>query len=122
MGEDSDSELKQRAEVCHQRADHEDILFVQRTNVCIVFNAFLAVAVGIVKDSTLLMEGFAFLGLIVDYYWIRWAPNSQRFIRALRDAGGTRADEVVWQATVGKDEKRISVLTILSVYIPRVLF
>ncbi len=122
----NDSESRQRADFYHQRADHEDTLFVARTNVFLVFNGFLAVAVGIVTDRPVKIV-FVSLVLIVDLLWTRWAPNSKKFIRALRDSGREREDERLWRDTVGGETGSTlrawttSPLTIISVFIPTVL-
>ena len=111
--------------VFHQRADHEDNLFVNRTYVFITFNAFLAVAVGLTSAQPATVRfTFIFMALLVDLAWCLWAPRSRTFIRDLRDAGGDREDEKRWHETIGGPETKGRLpgpLVLMSVYMPVVV-
>src|SRR2546427_8305713 len=108
----------------HERANHEDKLHIGRTGLFISFNGFLAVAVGLVEDVVVKIV-FVFLVSAIDLAWGLSAQNAQKFIRALRNAGGVRADEKLWRTTVGTREEKHwwfrDPLTITSIYIPWVL-
>src|SRR5580704_6217606 len=85
--------VKPPTSLFHERADHEDNLYLSRASVLLSFNGFIAVAVGLPMTPALLRCVLSLMVLAVDSLWVRWAPNSLLFIRGLRSAGRDRPDE-----------------------------
>lgn len=101
----------------HGRANHEDNLHVSRTSVFLNFNGFIAVAVGIAKETWLMLL-FSLTAFLIDLVWALWASDASTFIRGLRDHGGGRADEQLWQRQRKDRRWRPSPLVLMSVLLP----
>lgn len=113
--------------VFHGRADHEDILHTRRLGLFLTFIAFLAVALGLTSER--FIKGmFAFMGVVTSLLWLLWAGNAGVFIRKLRDAGVSRADEQLWRKEIAPREdsgpmgkRLIAPLKILNYWLPGLL-
>jgi hypothetical protein len=90
----------------HDRANHEDILHTRRLGLFLSFNGFLVVAIGFQVDDWLKIL-FASVGLVFNIFWLIWSRNAGVFIRALRDAGKLRADQVLWIKKIRKMDYRL---------------
>jgi hypothetical protein len=106
----------------HQRADHEDNLFLNRTYVLLTFNGFLALAVGLAPAQQARV-GFVVMALVADLAWGFWARRSKRFIHALRKAGHEREDQKLWHRIFSGTERWFhSPLMIMSTIVPWGIF
>lgn len=109
---------KELLDIYHSRANHEDILHNSRTGIFLTFNSFMIIAVSI-TENILMRIIFAVIVLVINIFWIRWAPNARKFIRLLRDLGANRPDEVKWRKVIYQLESGINCpLTIISKNIP----
>lgn len=114
---------------CHERANHEDNLFVSRTNIFIGVNGFFVIGIGLIKGDVNLQIILTFMIIIINIIWLLWAPRSRKFIRALRDSGSKRKDEEIWREGPGKVESPVKSklrwlkdpLTLICTFVPSVL-
>lgn len=122
-GMDGDTD-RANNDVYHERANHEDILHTRRLGLFLTFNSFLAVAVGLTYEHFIIIL-FAFIGFGVSLFWILWARNAGIFIRALRDAGGSRVDQELWTRVIrpmdNKYKSIIAPLNIMNYWFPTLL-
>lgn len=110
---------KERADCCHKRADHEDNLNSARMAFLMTFNAFMAIAVKLSGDKLIPLM-FSLAALVIDCLWLRSASFGVKFIKALRDEGKNRADQVLWLKKFGY-KKPGSMSRIMARGIPLVL-
>lgn len=110
----------------HERANHESQIHLSRSSLFISFNGFFAIALSLVDEDNMIKIIFAVLSLFVNLFWLLWAPNARKYIRALRDAGKNREDERLWIGFIRTSETKYRGLKdphiIIGNYIPKVLF